>query len=89
VAYRAEKILRTRGCPQFHIYVASCKSRSGLRGWEYLEDALLALFRQYYYELPKCNDKGKSLRFDTKLRRLFKQESLEKLIMLFDSKGRL
>jgi hypothetical protein len=65
--------------------MVSCKSRPGLKAWEQLEGALLAEFRATYFELPRCNDQGKKLRWTKGLARLFKRERISKILMYFDA----
>lgn len=84
-AYRAQEIMEIRGFRSIDVYMASCKSRPGLKTWEYLEDALLAEFRTNYFELPKCNDQGKKLRWTKRLARLFRRERINKILMHFDA----
>jgi hypothetical protein len=84
-AHRAEEILETRGFRLMDVHVVSCKSRPGLKSWRYLEQALLAEFRTYYQELPRCNKQGKKLRWNDKLDRFFRRKAIDKILTQFDA----
>jgi hypothetical protein len=84
VAHRAEDVLVTRGFRKLDAFIVSCGARPGLRSWEYLEQALLAEFRAYYHELPRCNKQGKKLRWNDKLDRCFKRRTIESILKQFD-----
>ena len=83
-AKHAEEIMSERGLKEVIVFVASCASRPGLPTWEWLEDALLALFRAEYEELPMCNDQGKKLKWNRKLDRMFKRKAIEQVLKHFD-----
>lgn len=85
VAHRAEEILETRGFRRMDVHVVSCGAKPGLKSWQYLEKALLAEFRGYYQELPRCNKQGKKLRWNHKLSSLFRRAAIERIIMHFNA----
>ena len=83
-AYRAQDILAMHGFRQMDVYVVSCKSKQGLKGWRYLEQALLAEFRVNYLDLPRFNIQGKKLKFSDKLESLFRRKAIDRVLMQFD-----
>lgn len=83
-AYRAEEILANRGFRAMDVYIVSCGSRPGLKSWSYLERALLAEFKALYQELPMCNKQG-GKRYDDRLRKWFKQTTIEKILIKFEN----
>lgn len=85
MAHRAEEILETRGFRKMDIHVVSCEARSGLKSWHYLEKALLAEFRSYYQDLPRCNKQGKKLRWNQKLDKMFRRKAIANILMHFNA----
>ena len=84
-AHKADKFFSRWGSRQMEVFIASCSAKPGLKSWQYLEHALLAVFLQLYRELPFCNKNGYKL--DEKLRKMFKYESLIGVLMAFDGKS--
>lgn len=83
-AYRAEDILDMHGFRYMDVHVVSCKSKQGLKGWRYLEEALLAQFRVNYLDLPRFNVQGNKLKFSDKLESLFRRKAIDRVLMHFD-----
>jgi len=83
-AHRAEEILAMHGFRQMDVFVASSKSKQGLKSWRHLEHALLAEFRITYLDLPRCNAQGKKLEWTEKLDKLFRCKTIDRILMQFD-----
>ena len=66
------------------VYVASCKGVQRLQAWKHLESAFLAAFFSLYAELPQCNRRG-SRSYTPKLERMFKQQTINKILREFES----
>lgn len=71
-----------RGVKEIRVHIATCKGRSAVRTWEHLESALLAMFRDLHYELPKYNRRKGSVT-NTDDISLFSVKALKKLILHF------
>jgi hypothetical protein len=71
-----------RGVKEIKVHIASCLGRRAMRTWEHLESALLATFKDRYYELPKYNKRKGSID-DTEDIKLFRLKALQKLIRQF------
>ncbi|HXZ13303.1 MAG TPA: hypothetical protein VEG64_13020 [Candidatus Sulfotelmatobacter sp.] len=70
------------GVKEIEVQIASCRGRKRMETWKYLESALLAMFRELHFELPKYNKKKGSFR-DTDEIKLFRRAALKKLILEF------
>jgi len=53
-----------------------------VRTWEHLESALLATFRDLYYDLPRYNKKKGSIKYTDDIS-LFRNKALRKMILQF------
>ena len=71
-----------RGGKEIKVHIATCKGRKAVRTWEHLESALLAMFRQIDFELPKYNKRKGSIA-NTDDSDLFSVKALKKLIVKF------
>jgi hypothetical protein len=71
-----------RGVKEIRVHIATCKARKAVRTWEHLESALLAMFRQMHWELPKYN-KRKGSFANTDDIELFSEKALKKMILEF------
>jgi hypothetical protein len=78
----SEAFSELRGVKEIKVHIASCRGRRAMRTWEHLESALLATFKDRYYELPKYNKRKGSIE-DTEDIRLFRLKALQKLIREF------
>ena len=87
-AHRAQEILESWGLRQMDVHIVSCKARQGLQSWGLLEDAILAQFRTRYFSLPRFNKQGQKLWFNSKLKKLFKLETIDSVLSEFDSTSR-
>ncbi len=85
VAFRAQRVFGKLRQRRLDVHIVSCSSRAGMRSWEYLERALLAVFRGLYHELPLENRQGKKLRWGGKLDRLFRRRAVEKVLQYFEA----
>ena len=75
----SEAFSELRGVKEIKVHIAGCQARKAMRTWEYLESALLAVFRDTHYELPKYN-KQKGNEKDI---RVFRRSALQKVIDQF------
>jgi hypothetical protein len=73
-----------RGVKEIRVHIATSKARKAVRTWEHLESALLAMFRQIHWELPKYN-KRKGSFANTEDIELFREKALKKMILKFAS----
>jgi hypothetical protein len=71
-----------RGVKEIRVHIATSKARKAVRTWEHLESALLAMFRQIHWELPKYN-KRKGSFGNTEDIELFREKALKKMILKF------
>jgi len=67
---------------EIRVYIATCKARKAVRTWEHLESALLAMFRQMHWELPRYN-RRKGAFASTDDIELFSEKALKKMILEF------
>jgi hypothetical protein len=84
VAYRAADTLSGRGLSSLEVYFVTCAAQRKVRTWLLLEHALLARFRTYFFEPPKCNAQGKYARWTPILDRHFTQPGIDKILTTFD-----
>jgi len=61
-AFRADKILGTRGVHSLSVRVVTCRRKQRTKTWVKLERALLLAFRDQYGDVPICNSHGKKIR---------------------------
>ncbi len=78
----SEAFYELRGVKEIRVHIATCKGRKRVKTWENLESALLAMFRQIHWGLPKYNKRKGSIA-NTKDIKLFSRKALEKLILEF------
>ena len=71
-----------RGVKEIKVHIATCKGRRAVRTWEHLESALLAMFRQIHFELPKYNRRKGSIA-NTDDIDLFSVKALKKMLLKF------
>ena len=81
----SEAFYELRGVKEIRVHIATSKARKAVRTWEHLESALLAMFRQMHWELPKYN-KRKGSFANTEDIELFREKALKKMILKFASK---
>ncbi len=81
----SEAFYELRGVKEIRVHIATCKARKAVRTWEHLESALLAMFRQIHFELPKYNRRKGSIA-NTDDIDLFSGKALKKLILNFAGK---
>jgi len=67
---------------EIKVHIATCKGRRAVRTWEHLESALLAMFRQIHFELPKYNRRKGSIA-NTDDIDLFSVKALKKMLLKF------
>jgi hypothetical protein len=84
VAQRATATLSGRGLSRLEVFIVTCPPKRNVRTWLLLEHALLAQFRFYFWELPKCNSHGKNIRWTPSLDRHFTKTGIEKILTVFD-----
>jgi hypothetical protein len=75
----SEAFSELHGVKEIKVHIASCRGRKAMRTWKYLESALLVVFRDTYYELPKYNKQ----RGNEEDIRLFRRRALQKIIDQF------
>ena len=71
-----------RGVKNIGVHIASCRGRKRVKTWEQLESALLAIFRDLHYELPKYNRRKGSVDHTEDIRH-FRVKALQNLILQF------
>jgi len=82
--YRADEVFSKWGSKQMEVFIASCTARPGLKSWECLERALIAVFVALYQSLPLCNRQGMKYKFDEKLQRMFNYKTLYAMLTRFE-----
>ncbi len=70
------------GVRRLHVHIATCPGRRRVRTWEELESALLAVFKEMHFELPRFNKKRGSVKYTENIK-LFRTRTLKKLILQF------
>jgi hypothetical protein len=78
----SEAFSELRGVKEIRVHIASCKGRKAVRTWVHLESALLATFRELYWELPKYNKRKGSVAHVEDIN-LFSLSALKKLVLQF------
>ena len=78
----SEAFYDLRGVKKIDVFIATCKGRKRIKTWEHLESALLAVFRQMHFELPKYNKRKGAIANPQDIT-LFKEKALRKLIVKF------
>jgi hypothetical protein len=76
-----------RGVKQIGVYLLNIGSRRNVRTWQKLESALLAVFCQRYYELPKENKKRGEYVNEEDIR-YFRRENLLNVLRLLEESPR-
>ncbi len=71
-----------RGVKTIDVHIATCRGRRAMRTWEHLESALLSVFRNLHFELPRYNKKRGNKFLQEKI---FRRTALEELINEFAS----
>jgi flavin-binding protein dodecin len=75
----SEAFYELRGVRTIDVHIVTCSPRKAMQTWKRLESALLDVFRDEYFELPKYNKVRPTLRVG-----LFSRPALEKIISKFD-----
>ncbi|MGB6482804.1 MAG: hypothetical protein WBE86_04885 [Candidatus Acidiferrales bacterium] len=78
----SEAFSELRGVKEIKVHIATSKGRKAVRTWEHLESALLATFREVYWELPQYNKRKGSIT-NTDDISLFRNRALRKLLLQF------
>lgn len=78
----SEAFAELRGVKEIKVHIATCEARPAVRTWEHLEAALLAVFRELYWKLPKYNKRKGSVAHPEDIS-LFSVRALKKLILQF------
>lgn len=78
----SEAFANLRGVRQIEVHIVTCQSRRAVQTWKHLESALLAAFRDRYYELPRYNRKKGSVAHAEDVS-LFRRSALESLLKRF------
>lgn len=78
----SEAFSELRGVREIRVHIATCKGRKAVPTWEHLESALLATFRELYWELPTYNKKKGSIT-NTDDISLFRNRALRKVLLQF------
>jgi hypothetical protein len=76
----SEAFYKLRGVKRIDVHIVTCAPRRAMQTWERLESALLDVFRNKYFELPKYNKVRPTAREG-----LFSAEALDKIISGFDA----
>jgi hypothetical protein len=84
-ANKASEILQARGVRRMDVHAVSCTRKKGMKGWEHLERAFIALFKERYGRIPTCNRTGSSFRFSDKLHHLFARRAIERVLESFET----
>jgi hypothetical protein len=75
----SEAFYELRGVRTIDVHIVTCSPRKAMQTWKRLESALLDVFRDEYFELPKYNKVRPTPRVG-----LFSRPALEKIISKFD-----
>ena len=78
----SEAFANLRGVRQIEVHIVTCQRRRAVQTWKHLESALLAAFRDRYYELPRYNRKKGSVAHAEDVS-LFRRKALESLLKRF------
>lgn len=74
----SEAFYKLRGVRTIDVHIVTCAPRRAMQTWKRLESALLDVFRNKYFELPRYNKVRPTTREG-----LFNTDALEKIIGLF------
>jgi len=74
---------KLRGVRKIEVHIVTCQRRKAVQTWKHLESALLATFRDRYFQLPKYNRKKGSVRHAEDVT-LFRRKALENLLKRFE-----
>ena len=72
------------GVKTIHVHLVTCRGVKATPTWKHLEDSLLALFRERYWQLPKYNRKIGAIRNAEDIT-LFQTSALLKILKRFDA----
>jgi hypothetical protein len=75
---KASEAFKVRGVRTIDVHIVTCSPRKALQTWRRLESALLNVFRNKYFELPKYNKVR-----PTAVEGLFSPKVLDKIISKF------
>lgn len=78
----SEAFASLRGVRQIDVHIVTCRGRQAVQTWKHLESALLAAFRDRYFQLPKYNRKKGSVKHSEDIS-LFRRKALEDLLKRF------
>lgn len=78
----SEAFANLRGVRQIEVHIVTCQRRRAVQTWKHLESALLAAFRDRYYQLPRYNRKRGSMGYAEDVS-LFRRKALENLLKRF------
>ncbi|HEV2136498.1 MAG TPA: hypothetical protein VGR47_19920 [Terracidiphilus sp.] len=71
------------GVRRIDVHIVNSQRRQAVQTWKHLESALLAAFRDRYFQLPKYNLKKGSVKHADDIR-LFRRNALENLLKQFE-----
>jgi hypothetical protein len=74
----SEAFYKVRGVKTIDVHIVTCSPRKAMQTWRRLESALLDVFRNKYFELPKYNKVR-----PTAIEGLFNTNALDKIISKF------
>jgi len=77
----SEAFYKLRGVKTIDVHIVTCAPRKAMQTWKRLESALLDLFRNKYFQLPRYNKVR-----PTSTEGLFSTKALAKIIAKFDVK---
>lgn len=75
----SEAFYKVHGVKRIDVHIVTCAPRRSMQTWKRLESALLDVFRNKYFELPKYNKVRPTAR-----KGLFNTDALDKIISEFD-----
>lgn len=78
----SEAFSELRGVKDIRVHIATCQGRKATKTWEHLESALLAVFREMHFELPRYNKRKGSVK-NTEDIHLFRPKALKKILLPF------
>jgi len=74
----SEVFYKVRGVKTIDVHIVTCAPRKAIQTWKRLESALLDVFRNRYFQLPRYNKVRPTARHG-----LFSTKALEKIISKF------
>jgi hypothetical protein len=75
----SEAFYKLRGVRTIDVHIVTCAPRKAMQTWRQLESALLDVFRNRYFQLPRYNKVRPAAR-----QGLFSTKALDKIISQFD-----